>query len=154
MEPSKRMSVWSKKEPSVVMSCIIAPIIVLSVYVTIRSGIISNFSSTALLIVILSLILYYYNSLELILMSDRVVYKAMWRTKEIPIGNIQTVEPGRGPFGVGATWTIHSKDHAAPIVVNVATFDAHALHAFAEELRAKDSGIRFLTLKPRVPQRI
>jgi hypothetical protein len=113
-------------------------------YAAFHAGQMVDFMIPVTMIIMFGLVFYYFGSLKLVLADDHITYRAMWRSREVPIGNIQGVERGRGPFGVGATWIVHAKDYRAPIVVNVTNFD---VRAFAKALLAKNAGIRFSALK-------
>jgi hypothetical protein len=126
---------------------IIGPIVVLSIYVAAYSGVESNWGVPAIMIVMLGLIFYYLSSLKLILTKDRVIYRVMWRSNDIPIANIQAVERGRGPFGIGTTWIIRRGAQTAPLIVNVTNFDGQALHEFGHAIVRRGSHIRFSALR-------
>src|SRR3989442_981475 len=106
------------KQPYIVFGVLIGPIIILSVYADIHRGVIRNFGATALLIFMLGLVFYYLRSLKLILTDDRIICKAMLRSREVPIRNIESIDRRRGPFGAGTLWIIRLKSGQGVVRVN------------------------------------
>jgi hypothetical protein len=141
------MVVISRKLPYVVFAVLGLPIVSLLLYAAIRAGGANDFVVPAIMIFMFGLVFYYLSSLSLILIGDRLIYKVMWRSTEVSVRDIEAIMRGRGPFGVGTTWMIHSKDRARPMLMNVTNFDVHSLRLFGKALLEKKAAIRFSALK-------
>ena len=67
----------------------------------------------------------------------------MWRSTEVPIHNIKSIERRHGPFGAGVLWIIYLRTGQSLVRVNVSNFHYQALKDFANALLQRDRGITF-----------
>jgi len=95
----------------------------------------------------LGLIFYYFSSLTLALEDDKIVYREMFKSRNVFFDSILTIERGHGPFRAGVTWVLRCNDHAGPLVFNVTNFDSAGLDNFAKALLARAPNIRFSAFK-------
>lgn len=133
---SHTIIVKSSKAPYVVFSIIMTPLIVLSVYVALKTRIPVNYLCPLIAIAMLLLILYYLSSLKLCMTDDQIVYGVLWGSRQVPISSVRSIERVRSRLGGGATWVVKCVDGNA-LLVNITNFKTADLHDFTRMLTLK-----------------
>jgi hypothetical protein len=134
----------ARKQPYVGFAVILGPIIALTVYAAIRSGVMSTLIFTAVSTLVLFLIYLYLSTFKLMLTESAIVYKQLWQTKKIPINSVASLEPGPKLFGVQGWWAIHLRTGEEPINFNIANFSGSELKRFTAALLKVNPTIRIL----------
>jgi hypothetical protein len=89
---------------------------------------------------------YFLYSLRRVLTDDRIIYRITWRSKEIPLSTIKSIEWGPRSFGAKVRWAVHSHENPEPIILNVNSFDRRELKNFVEVLSERRPEIPLLGL--------
>jgi hypothetical protein len=93
-----------------------------------------SWGADAIMVGMLAWEYYFLYSLRLILTDDRIIYQIKWRSKEIPLSTVKSIEWGPRLFGAKVRWAVHSHDSPEPIILNVNSFDRRELKNFAKVL--------------------
>ncbi len=132
----------ARKQPYVGFGIILGSIIALSIYVAVHIGKTSALEGGGAMSFLLLLIYYYLSTLRLELSDSTITYKELWRTKEIPILAVGSLERGQNLFGAHGSWIIHLRDNTGPIMINVANFRSSDLNRFTATLLKENPTIK------------
>lgn len=102
----------------------------------------SEFTVPILIGSMFGLIFFYLSSLRLIVSNDAILYRTMWRSREISFENILDIKKTHGPFGVGIIWLVRCKLSPKDVAINVSNFGRESLALAAEILMAKGVKIK------------
>ena len=141
---SEQIVIRTRTQQYVVFGVIFGPIIILGVYAAVARDM-SALKGVAAMGFLLLLMWWYLSTFKLIMTESAVVYKELWHTKEIPIGLIRCIVPGK-LSGVSPAWAVHRLDCADITVIKVANFLPSELRRFAETLLERNPAIQILVL--------